>query len=370
MLAILETINEDLGFKLAQLPQSMPHCKWQDTTINDHLLDQFNLSYEVDPELFNDGEDAEHELTDGGSFVEGQEDDPEDFELKDKYNEDDITYLVSKPLVQAPTTKPRGRGCPRKDQVATGVGNAKAMPKGAKSKGTKVPSKQGATAVTESDEESSEAVESDQDLLFWAMLVHTGEATIDRKPARVNAFTNGPHRGTGNSCTNSAPTPNISNLYQLPYGTHPPPHHMMPWVMLPAVHYPQMPIYHLNTMMLPGAPYSDLAGYLKVPQAAAPVIHMPLNVPVMKPWLQSYDNHLAHSSPTQLSNLCSALEAKGFICIDQLDGPGIDVEKIMSWIDVPPGVTLLLYRYAKEDMVLVHARQFSRDTPVASGSQG
>ncbi|KAH9976495.1 hypothetical protein BJV74DRAFT_798698 [Russula compacta] len=211
---------------------------------------------------------------------------------------------------------------------------------------------------------------SDQDLLFWAMLVHTGEATIDRKPARVNAFTNGPCHGTGNSCTNSAPTPNISNLYQLPYGTHPPPHHMMPWVMLPAVHYPQMPIYHLNTMMLPGAPYSDLAGYLKVPQAAAPVICMPLNVPAMKPWLQYYDNHLAHSSPTQLSNLCSALEAKGFICIDQLDGPGIDVEKIMSWIDVPPGVTLLLYRYAKEDMVLVHARQFSMDTPVASGSQG
>ncbi|KAH9957750.1 hypothetical protein BJV74DRAFT_800058 [Russula compacta] len=170
----------------------------------------------------------------------------------------------------------------------------------------------------------------DQDLIFWAMLVYARGATIDRKPARVNAFTNGPHCGTGNSRTNSAPMPNISNLYQLPYGTHPPPHHMMPWVMPPAVHYPQMPIYHLNAMMLPGTPYSDLAGYLKVPQAATPVICMPLNVSAMKPWLQYYDNHLACSSPTQLANLCSTLEAKGFIHINQLDSPGIDVKKIMS----------------------------------------
>jgi hypothetical protein len=46
------------------------------------------------------------------------------------------------------------------------------------------------------------------------------------------------------------------------------------------------------------------------------------------------------------------------------------VEKIITWIDVPPGVALLLYRYAKEDMALVHAGQFSMDTmeSVASGS--
>jgi hypothetical protein len=90
----------------------------------------------------------------------------------------------------------------------------------------------------------------------------------------------------------------------------------------------------------------------------------------MKPWLQYCDNPPARSSPTRLSNLCNALEAKGFVRIDQLDGPGIDVEKIMSWIDVPPGTALLLYHYAKEDMALVHAGQFSMETPVASGSQG
>ncbi|KAH9954724.1 hypothetical protein BJV74DRAFT_800230 [Russula compacta] len=204
---------------------------------------------------------------------------------------------------------------------------------------------------------SAKTGKKDQDLLFWAMLVHTGEATIDRKPARAIVHQLGTHtkhfQSVPTTIWHSSSTTSHDALGNATCSSLSSNANLSP-----------------NTMMLPGAPYSDLAGYLKVPQAAAPVIRMPLNVPAMKPWLQYCDNHLARSSPMQLSNLCSALEAKGFICIDQLDGPGIDVEKIISWIDVPPGVALLLYCYAKEDMALVHAGQFSMDTPVASGSQG
>jgi len=126
--------------------------------------------------------------------------------------------------------------------------------------------------------------------------------------------------------------------------------------------YPNVPF------LPPGAPqaYSDPAGFPKAPQAL--ITCTPLNIPTVKQWLKYCDDHPACSGPIQLSNLSEALERKGFFCMDQLEGPGIDVEKIISWIEVPPGVALLLYCYAKEDMALVHAGQFSMETPVASGS--
>jgi hypothetical protein len=133
------------------------------------------------------------------------------------------------------------------------------------------------------------------------------------------------------------------------------------------IHYPQMGMYP-SPPFPQGAPYSDPAGYPKAPAAPQP---RPLNVPAIKQWLRYCDNHPARSSPVQLSNLGEDLERKGFYHVDQLEGPGIDVEKIISWIGVPPGISLLLYRYAKEDMALVQAGQFSMETPqvVASGSQ-
>lgn len=123
--------------------------------------------------------------------------------------------------------------------------------------------------------------------------------------------------------------------------------------------------------LAPGS-YSDPAGYMKAPQpgavAAAPINHAPLNIPSVQQWLQYCDSHPARSGPIQLSTLGEALERKGFFRVDQLEGPGIDVEKIIGWTDVPPGVALILYRYAKEDMALIHAGQFSMEPPVASAS--
>jgi hypothetical protein len=151
---------------------------------------------------------------------------------------------------------------------------------------------------------------------------HTGEASVDKKPARVNAFANGPRRGTGNRHHNPAgPAPDISNPYQPPYGTHPALHHTMPWVMPPMIHYPHMGMYPNVPLLPPGGPYSDPAGYLKAPQAAAPMSRMPLNIPTVKQWLEYCNNHPARSGSVQLSNLSEALERKGFLCIDNLKAP-------------------------------------------------
>jgi hypothetical protein len=126
-----------------------------------------------------------------------------------------------------------------------------------------------------------------------------------------------------------------------------------------------------NAPFAPGAPCSDSAGYPKPQQAAAPRNHTPvtpLDIPTVKQWLRYCDSHPARSGAVQLSTFCETLESKGFHRIDQLEGVGIDVEKIIRWTDVSPGVALLLFRYAKEDMELIHTGQFNMETPVTSAS--
>ena len=131
------------------------------------------------------------------------------------------------------------------------------------------------------------------------------------------------------------------------------------------VHYP-MGMYQQDMPFPSSGQYSDLAGFPKAPQGAAPTNQTPLDIPTVSQWLQYCDGHPVRNSPIRLSTLSEGLERKGFVRIDQLEGPGIDVEKIISWTDVPPGIALLLYRYAKEDMALIHSGQFSMDGPVAS----
>ena len=137
------------------------------------------------------------------------------------------------------------------------------------------------------------------------------------------------------------------------------------------VHYP-MGMYHPNGLQ-PGvpSPFSDPAGY-QVPNApytaAAPISRTPLNIPTIKEWLQYCGNHPSRSGPVLLPSLCDTLEQKGILQINQLEGSGIDVEKIITWTSVMPGIALLLYRYAKEDMALIHAGQFSMESPVTGAS--
>lgn len=131
------------------------------------------------------------------------------------------------------------------------------------------------------------------------------------------------------------------------------------------VHYP-MGMYHQNAPFQPSAPYSDPSGYQQAAMAAPS-----LDIPNIKQWLEHCDNHKGRSGPIQFSSLGETLERTGFFRIDQLEGPGIDAEKIIKWAGVTPGVALLLYRYAGEDMALIRAGRFSMDsveTPVPGAS--
>jgi hypothetical protein len=135
--------------------------------------------------------------------------------------------------------------------------------------------------------------------------------------------------------------------------------------MPPMVHYPGM--YHPNAPFQPGAPYSDPAGCQQATMAA-PINQTSLDIPTIKPWLRHCDNHKGRSGPVQFSSLGETLETAGFFRIDQLEGSGIDAEKIIKWAGVAPGVALLLYRYAGEDMALIRAGRFSMETPIPGAS--
>ena len=102
------------------------------------------------------------------------------------------------------------------------------------------------------------------------------------------------------------PAHRISDSYHPPYAAHPAPHHAMPWVMPPMVHYP-MGMYHQNAPFQPGAPYLDAAGYQKAAMAAPS-----LDIPTVKQWLQHCDNHKGRSGPVQFSSLGETLERTGF----------------------------------------------------------
>jgi hypothetical protein len=190
---------------------------------------------------------------------------------------------------------------------------------------------------------------------------------------------NGPRRRQGGSGQNNLaaiPAHGIPNSHQPPYATHPAPHHAMPWVMPPMFHYPNpnpMGMYHPNAPFQPGAPYSDQAGY-QVPNAlqatmAAPTNQTSLDIPTIKQWLRHCDNHKGRSGSVQFSSLGETLEGKGFFRIDQLEGVGIDVEKIIKWTGVSPGEAVLLYRYAGEDMAQIRAGRFSMETSVPGASE-
>lgn len=141
-------------------------------------------------------------------------------------------------------------------------------------------------------------------------------------------------------------------------------------------HYPNpnpMGMYHPNTPFPPGAPYSDQAGY-QVPNAlqatmAAPTNQTSLDIPTIKQWLQHCDNHKGRSGAVQFSSLGETLEGKGFFRIDQLEGIGIDVDKIIKWTGVAAGEAVLLYRYAGEDMAQIRAGRFSMETSVPGASE-
>jgi hypothetical protein len=171
VLRALDTINEDTSLELAQLPQSTPHPRWhepQDMHIHEHLLDQFSLSFQVDPEVLDDGDDTECGLPDNGGVVEGKESNLYDLDADSDYREDDT--FIAKPAelpVQAPAamTKPRGRGRPRKDQGTSGMDNAKVVPKRAQSKA------RSKSVVSESDEESSDVAESGESTRYLCIFL-------------------------------------------------------------------------------------------------------------------------------------------------------------------------------------------------------
>jgi hypothetical protein len=162
----LNTINEDPSLELAkfsQLPQSTPHPKQQNVQINKHLLDQLSISFQVDPEVHNDGEDTEFKFPDDsslGSFVEGKQDKRDELDDSKPYEDEDDTFTptpVELPVQVPTTTKPKGRGHLKK---------AVAAPKKARSK----------HAVSKSDEdvkESSEDVKSSESVFVYLCILET-----------------------------------------------------------------------------------------------------------------------------------------------------------------------------------------------------
>src|SRR6266550_2056111 len=71
-------------------------------------------------------------------------------------------------------------------------------------------------------------------------------------------------------------------------------------------------------------------------------------------WLSYCDQH-AHQGGQNLSRYAVAFDAEGFVTIDQLVGPHINIEKLSEWLGIRKGTADLILRYTETDIGLVKA---------------
>src|SRR6266576_3994611 len=79
-----------------------------------------------------------------------------------------------------------------------------------------------------------------------------------------------------------------------------------------------------------------------------------IDYPLITKWLSYCDQH-AHQGGQNLSRYAVAFDAEGFVTIDQLVGPHINIEKLSEWLGIRKGTADLILRYTETDIGLVKA---------------
>ena len=79
-----------------------------------------------------------------------------------------------------------------------------------------------------------------------------------------------------------------------------------------------------------------------------------LDYPLITKWLSYCDQH-AHRGGRDLSRYAVAFDGEGFVTIDQLVGPRVNIEKLSEWLGIGKGTADLILRYAEMDIGLVKA---------------
>ena len=79
-----------------------------------------------------------------------------------------------------------------------------------------------------------------------------------------------------------------------------------------------------------------------------------LDYPSIMRWLSYCDQH-AHRGGRDLSKHVVAFDDEGFVTIDQLVGPCVNIEKLSEWLGIRKGTADLILRYAEMDVGLVKA---------------
>ena len=79
-----------------------------------------------------------------------------------------------------------------------------------------------------------------------------------------------------------------------------------------------------------------------------------LDYPLITKWLSYCDQH-ARRGGRDLSRYAVAFDGEGFVTIDQLVGPRVNIEKLSEWLGIGKGTADLILRYAEMDIGLVKA---------------
>lgn len=71
-----------------------------------------------------------------------------------------------------------------------------------------------------------------------------------------------------------------------------------------------------------------------------------LDYPLITEWLAYCDQH-AHQGGRDLSRYAAAFDDEGFLTVDQLVGPRVNIEKLSEWLRIGKGTADLILRYAE-----------------------
>lgn len=96
-----------------------------------------------------------------------------------------------------------------------------------------------------------------------------------------------------------------------------------------------------------------------IPQPVAPDTEAAdLDYPLITKWL-TYCNQHACQGGWDLSKYTATFDVEGFVTIDQLVGPQVDIKKLSEWLQIGKGTADLILRYAEIDISLIKAGKMS-----------
>ena len=164
---------------------------------------------------------------------------------------------------------------------------------------------------------------------------HPDKYYVSQMPPEVNARQNGPRARAPAKLqppASNVPSIGMGMNYYHPY------YRSLPPAPLP---YPGMQAYSMP------APPSDQLATQTNPAAD-------LDYPLITRWLSYCDQH-ARRGGRDLSKHAVAFDDEGFVTIDQLVGPRVNIEKLSEWLGIRKGTADLILRYAEMDVGLVKA---------------